>query len=89
MNKRTFIKNLNACRRKDKKLLDLDKVKALPEDVKTDMAQFIIRWRHPLLVEFLTPAIDRSWLTSMGYMCESTSQSTGFVFVHTCEHTIQ
>lgn len=87
MNKRTFDKHLNACRTKDKKSLDIEKVKALPKDIKTQMAMHIIRNRGPVVEEFITDQIDRSWLASMGYMYRT--KGSRYTFVHTCEHSIK
>jgi len=87
MKKREFNKHLNACRTKDKKRLDIDKVAKLPEDTKTAMAYHIIRHRGPVLEELLTSAIDKSWLACMGYMYRTKGKE--YTFVHTCEHAIR
>ena len=87
MNKRTFNKHLNACRTKDKRLIDIEKIKALPDETKTKMAHYIIRQRGPVLVELITAEIDRRWLASMGYMYRTKGER--YTFVHTCEHVIR
>jgi hypothetical protein len=86
MTKREFDKLLNSCRTpkvkgKDRKL-DLDKVEALPDNKKKQMALFIIKNRGPLLVQ-LAEGLDRSWLSSMGYMRRTKSRrNPEFVFLH-------
>ena len=86
MNKREFNKHLNSCKRG--KRLDIDKIKALPEEVKTGMAYVIIRYRAPVLQEMITDQIDQSWLACMGYMYKSKGAKSGYTFIHTCEHRI-
>jgi hypothetical protein len=88
MKQREFNKHLNSCRTRDKKRVDLEKVKALPETIRTDMVYYIVRYRGPVLADLLTPQIDRSWLASMGYLYTTIGKQTGFTFVHTCEHRI-
>jgi len=87
MKGREFNKWVNACRTKNKKRVDVNKITGLPEETKTGMALYIIRNRGPLLIELLTPAIDESWLASMGYLYRTKGKD--YTFVHTCEHTIR
>jgi len=87
MTKREFNKWLNACRTKNKKSVDTEKLAALPEETKTAMAYYVIRYRGPLLLELLTPAIDQKWLASMGYLYRTKGQQ--YTFIHTCEHAIK
>ncbi len=87
MNKKEFNKYLNACTKYNR--LDVDKIKALPTDVRTAMALHIIRNRGPVLEEFITPDIDESWLVSCGYMYRTKGRTSGYTFIHTCEHTIR
>lgn len=68
--------------------LDTAKVLALPESDRTAAAHYIVRSRGPLLVEFITRAIDDSWLDAMGYLHRTTGKS-GYTFRHTTEHTIR
>lgn len=89
MKKREFDKYLNACRTRGKRRVDLAKLRALPDDVKTGMALWIIRNRGPVLADLITAEIDQSWLACMGYMYKTTGKVSGFTFVHTCEHTIR
>ena len=91
MNKRTFNKHLNACckRSKGQKVLDLGKLKALPDETKKAMALYLIRNRGPVLLELVTPDIDQSWLACMGYMYKTKGKVSGFTFIHTCEHSIK
>lgn len=87
MNKRTFDKHLDSCSTKGKKRIDIEKIKALPDNIKKEMALFIIRNRCPVLVELVTDAIDQSWLASMGYMYRTRGKQ--YTFIHTCEHEIR
>lgn len=90
MKKREFGKLLNSiCTGKgDKKRLDVKKIPNLTVEQRTGMALYLIRERGPVIKEFLTPEIDRSWLNCMGYMYETTGKKSGYTFVHTCEHKI-
>ena len=40
----------------------------------------------PVLKELLTNTMDRTWLSSMGYLYETKGKK--YTFVHTCAHTI-
>ena len=86
MNSRTFNSILGQCSKRSG-LLDQTKLAALDDETKTAMALHIIRNRGPLIVNLLTPAIDREWLDSMGYLY--TTRGKTFTFVHTCEHRIR
>ncbi len=88
MTKLEFNRTIIACRGVTKKQLDTAKVLALPEAVRHDCALYVIRNRGPLLVEFVTPLMNRSWLSSMGYLYH-TKGVTGFSFIHTGEHVIR
>lgn len=87
MKRREFNKYLNSCRRK--KGLDPGQLATLSEEIRTAMVLFIVRNRAPILVELLTPAVDRAWLHSCGYLYETTGPKTGLRFIHTCEHVIR
>jgi len=87
MNKRTFNKHMNACRTPDKQRLDIEKIKALPEETKAALARHIIRNRGPVLVELITEGIDPHWLAAMGYLYRTKGKE--YTFVHTCEHRIR
>ena len=90
MKQREFNALLNTCRKtKGRKLIDPVKVLALPEATRTAMARLIIRYREPVLVEFLTLELTDSWLCCMGYGSKTTSPTTGLTFNHTCEHVIK
>jgi len=86
MKKREFNKHLNACTKKGK--LSTKKVAALPGETKTEMVYHIVRNRGPVLLELLTPEIDRSWLACCGYFHQTTGKA-GYTFVHTAEHRIR
>jgi hypothetical protein len=70
-------------------LILAEKAYALPVETKTLLANYIIRHRGPLLAAFVTPATDRSWLASMGYLHETDSKESGLKFMHTSEHKIK
>lgn len=91
MKRREFNKIINACcyKGKGRKILNLDKIRALPIEQRREMGLFLIRERQPLLVE-LAAGLDESWLYSMGYT--TTTQSPTYpqlTFIHTREHTIR
>jgi len=91
MNERAFNKVLNACRIKIKSKfigqLDLAKVDALPDEVKSKMVSIIVKKRHPVLVNLIPKGFDMAWLECMGYLYQTKGKE--FEFVHTCEHTIK
>ena len=87
MGRREFNKQLTACSTRGK--LSKAKVAALPETVKADMVRHIVRNRGPVLVDLITPEIDRSWLTCCGYLHQTTGKTSGYTFVHTAEHRIR
>jgi hypothetical protein len=93
MNSRTFNRRINDCstpkRKGQDRLIDVDKLAALPPDTRKEMARFVIKCRVPLLAQ-LAVGLDKSWLASMGYMYRTKSQSCPqFEFIHTSEHTIR
>lgn len=89
MTKTQFNKILNSCRNKTKTRLDIAKISALPEKTKTAIVLHIVKYRGPILKEFMTPAIDQSWLACCGYMYQTKGAKSRLVFIHTCEHVIR
>ena len=87
MKKREFNKLLNSCRDKTKKLLDIEKIKSLTDTQKNDMLHHIVRNRGPILIELLTPLVDRTWLACYGYW--RITKGRQFTFLHTSEHQIR
>lgn len=91
MKRREFNKTINACcyKGKGRKILNLDKIRALPMEQRRELGLFLIRERQPLLVE-LAVGLDESWLYSMGYV--STTKSPTYpqlTFIHTRETEIR
>ena len=89
MTKGEFNKTINACRMKKqgKRVISLEKIVALPREVKARLAAHIVRNRGPLLKE-LASCVERPWLASMGYLHTTKSETTGFTFVHLASTTI-
>lgn len=85
MNERTFNKLLNACTRRGE--IDVSLIGKLENAAKTEMVQYIVRKRWPVLVQLLTPEIDMSWLHACGYLHRTKGEK--YEFVHTCEHAIR
>ena len=85
MNKRTFNKHLRACSTKGK--LDIAKVSALPTETKTAIALHLVRYRVPIVIEFLTGEVDKRMLAGCGYLY--TTKGKEYTFLHTCEHVIK
>lgn len=91
MKQRAFNKIINSCSRrvKGQKLLNMDKLRAIPVEQRREMGMFLIRHRQPVLVE-LTVGMDDSWLYSMGYTEQTTSPTyPQFTFIHTRETAIR
>lgn len=80
---REFNKILNSCRDK-KKHLSIDLINKLSEETKHSLALFIIRNRDPVILEFITPLMDTSWLSSMGYLYRQKGKN--FIFICTAEN---
>ena len=87
MTKGEFNKQFTACSTRGK--LSKTKVAALPGAVKADMVRHIVRNRGPVLVELITPEVDRSWLACCGYFHQTTGKASGYTFIHTAEHRIK
>lgn len=88
MTKREFDAAVRKCVRKKTGRFDPDLAAALPEDVRTGMVYTIVRHRAAVAEVLLTPAIDRSWLASMGYLHRITNPA-GVPFVGTAEHALK
>lgn len=87
MKKRDFNKILKSCLAENK-LLDVHKISNLTDDVKNQCVNHLIRYRGPILIQFLSSTFDKNILHGCGYLYE-TKGKNGFVFVHTCEHIIR
>ncbi len=74
MKKREFNKHLNSCCNKKKgiKKIDWNKIKELPDNVKNQMAMFIVKEGGILFTPFITKQLDMSWLRAMGYLYQTT-----------------
>ena len=70
-----------------KTVVDLDKIKLLSDEERTEMVHFLVR--HPYVANFtilkdLIPSdFNWQWLRSMGYLYET--KHNGYVHVHTSE----
>ncbi len=84
---RAFNKILNSCRNKAKTEFDLDKLAKLSDETKHILAIFIIKQRGPVIEQFITPLMDKSWLNSMGYLYRT--KGAKYTFIHTGVHTIK
>jgi len=71
---------------KKNKKMDVSKVKALPDDIKDAMVLHLVRYRGPIVVEFLTGNVDKRMLAGCGYLY--TTKGKEYTFLHTCEHRI-
>jgi hypothetical protein len=83
---REFIRLLNKV--SSPRQLDIEKIVNLTDDERSDMVNFIVRNRQPVIKDLIPEQFDMSWLASMGYLYTTTGKS-GYTFVHTCEHRIK
>jgi len=67
MNKRDFGKVLAQCTNKKTKNAWRCKIKALPDDVKSQAVYYIVKNRGPIVVEFIPDSFDMSWLACCAY----------------------
>jgi hypothetical protein len=88
MNKRVFGKVLTQCTNKKTKTLDVAKIKALPDDIKSQMVYYIVKNRGPIVVEFIPDNFDVSWLACCAYQHVTKGKKSGYTFLHTSEHKI-
>jgi hypothetical protein len=88
MNKRDFGKVLAQCTNKKTKTLDVVKIKALPDDVKSQAVYYIVKNRGPIVVEFIPDSFDMSWLACCAYQYTTKGKKSGYTFLHTSEHKI-
>lgn len=65
-------------------LLDKDKIKGIPEEVKEDMVKFIIKYRQPVIKDLIPKTFDWEWLNAMGYMYSYNNDE--FDFIGLSEH---
>lgn len=65
------------------------KVAALSDLEKASFVAFIVRARGPVLIEFMSSAINEEWLNASGYLYTTKGLKTGYTFRHTSEHTIR
>ena len=85
MNKRDFNRTINQVT--TKKSIDIFKVNQLPDQTKDELLQFIVRYRGPVLKEFVTDNTDFKWLYACGYLYETKRKQ--YTFIHTAEHRIK
>jgi len=62
MNKTQFNKIINQISTHNR--LDIKKIEALTDEVKTQMVEWIIRNRGPIVKELIPITLDNSWLAS-------------------------
>jgi len=87
MKLREFNKTLNACRVKGR--LNLARLTDIPNETKTEMVQFIVRNRGPVMMDLIPPGFDWPWLQCCGYLHITKGAQSGFTFAHTAEHNIK
>jgi len=85
MNKTQFNKVINQISTHNK--LDIKKIEALTDEIKSQLVYFIVRNRGPIIKELIPVTIDNGWLASCGYLYE-TKSCKGYTFIHTCENRI-
>jgi hypothetical protein len=86
MKKREFNKYLKQISDNKKKLLDIQKIKILPLEIREQMVKHLVRNRLPIVRELIPEYFDWNWLVSMGYLYQTKGKY--FEFVHTSEHRI-
>lgn len=67
-------------------ILDLNKISSLDDETKNNCVYFIVRHRLPIVKEFISSTLDKSWLHAMGYLYETKGLYSDFV--HTAEQRI-
>jgi hypothetical protein len=87
MKKREFNKIINGLVNKKTKLLDKNKMKELPIEIKDSMVKYIVRKRLPIIVDLIPESFDFEWLFCMGYLYETKGKY--FSFIHTSEQKIK
>lgn len=90
MNLRTFKKHLNqiSTGKRPNKMIDVEKIATLSDEVRSGMVHFIVRNRQPVLVKLIPDGFDWGWLRSMGYL-NGSKNAAGYEFVHTSEQKIR
>jgi hypothetical protein len=84
MKLRGFKKIIKSLMNKKTGLLNKDKIKEIPDEVKDDMCKFIVRYRQPVVKDLIPERFDFGWLASMGYMYHYNNGE--FDFVGLSEH---
>lgn len=84
MKLREFNKIIKNIMNKETKLLDKEKIKSIPEDIKDSMVKFIVKYRQPIVEDLIPKNFDYEWLNSMGYMYSYENES--FRFLGNSEH---
>ena len=63
--------------------IDVHKVKEMPVEDAAGIVHILIRNRQPVILEmFNRSGLDRGWLSSMGYLYQTTGKSTCYTFLH-------
>lgn len=65
--------------------LDVAKIALLPNAVRNQMINYIVRKRMAIVTAFINDETDVSWLHSMGYLYNHKNKA-GFEFLCTCEN---
>ena len=69
------------------KTFDAEKIKALPNETKNKLINYLVSKREPIVKDFINSDTDVSWLSCMGYMYPAKGKV--FEFLCTCENKIK
>jgi hypothetical protein len=83
MTNREFNKTLKGISNKEG-ILDAEKIKALPNETKNKLVNYLVTKREPIVKDFINSDTDVSWLSCMGYMYPAKGKV--FEFLCTCEN---
>ena len=87
MNNREFNRNLKNL--SDKKgFLSVTKIQEADNDLRNQIINVIVKKRFPVVVDFLNPETDISWLQCMGYFYFFNTKM-GYKMLGTCENYLR
>jgi len=69
------------------KRVNESKIPLLTDDQRSNMVNFIVSKRAPVLYSLIPEGFDFQWLACMAYM-NITTNKAGYKFTHTSEHRI-
>ena len=87
MKKREFNKVMKQLIDKETERLSLEKIAALDVDTRDEIVHYLVRYRYPIVKDFISPDISWEWLHAMGYLYEMAGKD--FTFVYLAEHKIK